>query len=203
MKERPIIFSGPMINAILAGRKTQTRRIIYPLVDRDRPDAEKWPAHSPFIGEDGVWRFKNGVVSYADNDRRCKYGRPGDRLWVRETWLMRGAGQIVVYRADAPSDAEAAGFGAMYGGWRPSIYMPRDRSRITLEITNVRVQRLQEISNPDAIAEGVEYGTTTADFAPHAVYAFERLWDSINAKRAPWSSNPWVWAITFKRLGAT
>lgn len=176
MKERPIIFSGPMVRAIIEGRKTQTRRV---------------------------------VIGTKDDWNSCPYGQLGDGLWVRETFLLRARGKVVVYRADM-SEPEASGFGAMYGGWKPAIFMPRKLSRIALEVTDVRAQRLQDISEDDAKAEGLRHhhswggaeswraGDDISDFNPQR--CFMKMWDSINARRAPWASNPWVWAISFKRI---
>lgn len=142
----------------------------------------------------------------------CPYGKPGDRLWVRETHLFMRQGRAIAYRANLDA-VDAAGLGAMYGGWKPAIHLPRLRSRITLEITDVRVERLQEISGKDIVAEGaVERPHNDDYFGRCPVSAFDGKvyldllslwaagWDSINAKRAPWSSNPWVWAISFRRL---
>lgn len=210
MKERAILFSAPMVRAILAGHKMQTRRVMRP-----QPPAG-WFAESPDdTREDGE--------PYDITPRwlveRCPHGKPGDRLWVRETWT-HDADSIedaraqhedavslspVYYRAGMPDD-EAGTFSR----WWPSIHMPRWASRITLEITEVRVQRLQEIGEDDARAEGVEPLVMTRKAYPskHAADVerrsyrpgFARLWGDINGKRAPWSSNPWVWALTFRRL---
>jgi hypothetical protein len=185
---RPIPFSGPMVLALLAGTKTQTRRVITP------PLSEK--AHSPFQGADGLWRWMTGDVSYRDDERRCPCGQPGDRLWVRETW---GLLDIVspCYRADDKSAVPAS------GRWRPSIHMPRWASRLTLEVTEVRVQLLQEISEEDAKAEGVEpirERVANGVNWSSAREGFHHLWDSINGERAAWESNPWVWAVSFKVL---
>ena len=165
MNEKPILFSGEMVRAILDGRKTQTRRVI----------TEKWQqCESP---EDQPQTF----VSW------CPYGQPGDRLWVKETFAMAiPAGASIhaerkpVYRAD----------GEVVPKWKPSIFMPRWASRITLEIVNVRVERLQGIGGTDAFAEG---GFTVTQFI--------ELWNSINASRGyGWDANPWVWIIEFKRI---
>lgn len=168
-RERPILFSGPMIRAILADRKTQTRRIV------------KVPG--------------GHVFDFMDLTKPRAY-RPGDRLWVRETWAKAGeVGDRVEYRADNP-DPESA-------RWRPCIHMPRWASRITLEVTGVCIDRLQRISEADAKAEGVDpYEQPCGPAHPHAL-AFRELWDSFNGKRAPWASNPWVWVVSFKRLEAT
>jgi len=132
--ERPILFSGPMIRAILAGRKTQTRRVAK-LTGAGR------------VKEAGSHR--NWHLADPDAVKACPYGTPGDRLWVRETFCDTGC-QRAVYRADTAVE------NWKYRIWRPSIYMPRWASRITLEITDVRLERLQDISEADAAAEGVE-----------------------------------------------
>lgn len=176
MNERPIIFSDAMVRAILAGSKTQTRRAVR-------------------IGR-GVSILGDGNLAQRD-DHRCPYGEPGDRLWVRETWAKPGeVGDEIEYRADNPDPLGAR--------WRPSIYMPKGLSRIKLELTGVRVQRLQAISEEDARAEGApalaEGVDDAAAFGLRHTVGFARLWDSINLDRAPWAANPWVWALTFKRV---
>ena len=193
-RERPIIFSGPMVRAILDGRKTQTRRVV-----RGTPSAAtkaeflegvqgtKWiPARAGF--------FIAGPKSMGTIP--CPYGDRGDRLWVRETW---GYAQ----NEDGEEDPEAADLREGYDGpprkWRPSIFMPRWASRLTLEITDVRVQRVQEISEADAVAEGCAPFRGMGDSGP--IWNYLALWDSLNAKRGfPWRSNPWVFAITFRRI---
>lgn len=194
-RERPILFSAPMVRALLAGTKTQTRRIektSFPL-GWGKPDER-----SLFL-------------------RGCPYGQPGDRLWVRETWMPvnkdgfaigpKGAdptlGDGAIYRADIPAVSEAderrvrRAVRDVAAPWRPSIHMPRWASRLTLEVTEVRVQRLQDISEEDARAEGVD---PLATF-PHRPYgaAFFQLWQDINGVDTA-HANPWVWAISFKRL---
>jgi hypothetical protein len=121
---------------------------------------------------------------------RCPYGYPGDRLWVRETWKPCFDDKSgTQYRADERGCT---------GPWRPSIFMQRKRSRITLEIAEVRVERVQDISPDDCVAEGVTvYGSTDSGDLRQA---YAELWDSINGKTYPWASNPWVWAIHFSRL---
>lgn len=202
--ERPILFSGEMVKAILAGRKTQTRRVV---------KQQAW------VGQDnGVYTLdkKEGVVPLSE-----VYGKTGDLLWVRETWCPANSenGPVVCYRADYhrrylsdesyPVDYERfpAGRNAwscwasdlesgIEGAWRPSIFMPRWASRITLRITEIRVERLQEITEEDAKAEGV---AGWHDTPVGTVYRpeFQMLWDRINGKRAPWASNPWVWVVGF------
>jgi len=233
MKERPILFSGPMVRAILEGRKTQTRRA----VKLGRFPESTWKL-TPVAGglhrtsHDGiVLSVPSGGLSKSMQDAiiRSPYGQPGDRLWVRETWAphaddgqcfvnyetrRKGNGEIsepghvrpeIFYRAD--------GGDPFINNWRPSIHMPRWASRITLEVTEVRVQRLQELSEEDAQREGVEYvprglwrdyrlsSATEDDF--HILLprrSFMSLWDSINGEHPGrfWDANPWMWAISFK-----
>lgn len=204
MAERPIIFSGPMVRAILDGRKSQTRRIA---TFKPREEGLNLGFSGLSVGHycTGVptsgWVLCSRGGGGCWNDRtfplHCPYGVPGDRLWARETFLLRAAGKHAVYRAEF-DPVDAAGFGAMYGGWKPSIHMPRWASRITLEVVSVRVERLQEISEGDAFAEGID-GEALHRAKGYAPDAFRKLWDSINAKRAPWESNPYVWVIEFKR----
>lgn len=218
MKERPVLFSAPMIRAILAGAKTQTRRIVKPVgndggfVLCERADGSYWPHRS----DDGESCFVTGRErddEYLEEiPMRCPYGVRGDRLWVRETfcddWHMdRGE---VEYRADGELDSDMFDAGCT---WRPSIHMPRWASRITLEVTGVRVQRLCDISESDAISEGVRQlrdgsecwvgregpGSLVTPW-PTARDAFRDLWQSINGLGS-WGSNPLVWVVEFKRVG--
>lgn len=195
-----------MVRAILAGNKTQTRRVVklnrhYQIEERD--DGSLWP-----------WMYDDDRAS--DSWLACPYGMPGDCLWVRETWAV-GHG----YDGHKPSEIPALSYVRRHyaateerGGllWRPSIFMPRWASRITLEVTEVRVQRLQDISEADAMAEGVSQSGTGAAWASgkydarsdpmrlfQPVALFERAWESINGPNS-WDANPWVWAINFKRL---
>lgn len=196
MTDRPILFSGPMVRAILEGRKTQTRR----LTNWERAVEER---ALTVMAE----RFAAGEAN-----ARCPYGVPGDRLWVRETWMtdyesdrLLKKPQFVRYRA---TDDRASTDGM---GWRPSIFMPRWACRLVLEVTAVRVERLQEIGETDAKAEGVEFQDDAKEIGrgwyshdrsclfDTAAIAYRDLWDSLNAKRAPWASNPWVWVIEFRR----
>ena len=191
-RERPILFKGEMVRKILSGEKTQTRRVV---------------KRQPIVGiEPCGWSGTGWGLTRPDGGCSCRpvscpYGSPGDRLWVRETWSPRTdvdpakkltkAQRYVRYRADAD---DLANEWHSYDGWKPSIHMPRWASRITLEITGVRVERLQEISEEDARAEGVGQRFTRMTW--RGGFAF--LWDQINGKRAPWASNPWVWVIEFK-----
>ena len=198
-KDRPILFSGPMVRAILDGRKTQTRRVV-----KSQP-RDGWapivgPYHPTVTDKDGVQQPGPLVYGASDEDegRKCLYGHPGDRLWVRETWRLGdhndAAAGCVHYRADQDEPAAP-------GQWKPSIHMPRWASRLTLEVKAVRVGRLQEISEADAKAEGMtakhmQLGTKSC----HS--AFVDLWDDINSKRpgCSWSDNPWVWVVELERV---
>jgi hypothetical protein len=198
MKERPILFRAEMVRAILEGPKTQTRRVVKPqplsVVSAD--------GHAPLkevISQVPMW-----PMTGPGRDRccPCPYGVPGDRLWVREGFAYTPKG-TPFYRADFDHDKNLS----VVGGWKPSIHMPRWASRITLEITDVRVQRVQEIGEEDAKAEGVlRLGATSPDLVSgnegHEYrISFVELWDSINATRGfSWENNPWVWALTFRRV---
>lgn len=185
MTERPIIFNGEMVRAILDGRKTQTRRVI-------KPQPPEWASSiDSSTPKMGFVKFHGG--SYNQQKEygipTCPYGKPGDRLWVREavSRVRRPSGEWM-YRADYPVDIASA------YKWNPSIHMRRDQSRITLEITDVRVERVQDISADDAKAEGIH-------ILRQRDYGFKRVWDSINAKRGyGWDKNPWVWVVEFRRV---
>lgn len=195
-KERPILFSAPMVRALLAGSKTQTRRVVKQECP-DEVDGCCW------VDIDGVHQFAWTIGEDQDihpsaAQFSCPYGQPGDRLWVREAWAYgihalnsRNAEREGpwVYRADA-----AAEQGRLGDCWRPSIHMRREASRITLEVTDVRVERLQDISEADAQAEGVY-----TDPACPAYDAYAQLWDEINGAGS-WAANPWVWAVSFRRI---
>jgi hypothetical protein len=185
MKERPILFSGPMVQAILDGRKTQTRRVV-------KPQPEYWEQTGGYHYPLDKKPYRGAPVGRVRSidEYRCPYGQPGDRLWVRETWHQYAGGEVI-YRADYGPESYQAGA----KGWRPSIFMPRWASRITLEITGVRVERVQDISADDARAEGV----SAPDVLPRSKFA--TLWDSINAKRGyGWDMNPWCWCVEFKAV---
>ena len=174
-KEHPIIFSGPMVRAMLSGTKTQTRRIVQPQ-----------PSSGLIVGE-GFWWWQGGRCWRRQEDlvielRATARWKIGDRLWVRETWQMNEPPSGAIYRADDVA-------GHIDSGWRPSIFMPRWASRITLEVTAVRVERLQDITEEDATREGCT-----------CRFHFRQVWDRINGKRGSWASNPWVWVISFHRL---
>lgn len=184
-KEHPILFSAPMVRAILDGKKTQTRRLA-------KCDGNPFPSAS------GAWVAMN-AAKQSITEMRCPYGAPGDRLWVRETHYVwnsgnkDGTGRYIAYRASDP-DSPCT--------WTPSIHMPRWASRIELEVTDVRLEGLNDISPEDAAAEGwpgPDAANTIRSSYPIAWYS--HLWDQINGKRHPWESNPWVWCVSFgKRL---
>ena len=204
MKERPILFSSPMLRAILEGRKTMTRRVI----KLDEFSESTTPGYDFAFRKRGLWHDVR-LADMLDPPRRnypgaCPYGTIGDRLWVRETWAPHPQdSSTVFYRATV--DAEP-GIRVWDGPWKPSIHMPRWASRINLEITGIRVERVQDISEEDARAEGLwcKFDGQGCEGQCHkcsatAKEAFEALWDSINAKSHPWASNPWVWVIEFGR----
>lgn len=200
IKERPILFSGPMVRAILEGRKTQTRRACKPYLqcyDTVSCDSKK---------TDFDFHFRDGIGQLI----QCPYGKPGDRLWVREAFVPNYFdGGRMGYKADWN---ETAAEYCPEPKWKPSIHMPRAASRILLEITDVRVERLQEISEEDALAEGVlenpnqdslydfwHYGGSGCWGEFNAVGSFNSLWESINGPES-WEANPWVWVVNFKTV---
>lgn len=203
MTERPILFSAPMIRALLAGTKTQTRRLVTVPWQGGR---RALPFEPYWVEEDGRLLFSDESGEYRPwIDCAHPYGVVGDKLWVRETWQTSGNHESALAATgrdshEGPCFTFAADRVKPGRGWRPSIFMPRGASRITLEITSVRVQRLQRITEEDAKAEGV---TPDADCIanrcarPHWD-GYMDLWDSINGKRAPWKTNPWVWVIGFE-----
>lgn len=213
MVERPILFSGAMVRAILEGRKTVTRRICKP-----QPSAHGHTTSAEGNPMSAWWETGKDI-------NHCPYGQPGDRLWVRESFAdLRGTGiehrpdpdgplQRYAFAADSPpgsaSDEARKDFGIK---WKPSIHMPRSACRILLEITAVRVERLQNISEEQALAEGIdlerladsqERYDMVADHnmtgRPTAGGAFRDLWASINGIES-WDANPWVWVVEFKRV---
>lgn len=216
IKERPILFSAPMVRAILEGRKTVTRRAIkvQPHIDV----SGNFCVGNSNYGQDG---YGNPVTKHFVNGC-CPYGKPGDRLWVRETFIdLRGTGvehrpdpdgplQRYAYAADcrpgSHSDEARKDFGLKY---KPSIHMPRAACRILLEITDVRVERLQDIREDQAKAEGVRLYTDHAElgdwwhvdgidtYSADPRKSFELLWSSVGGD---WVANPWVWVVEFKRM---
>ncbi len=186
MRERPILFSGPMVRAILDGRKTQTRRVV------------KGVSNANCIPVRGATVRRGTITHVLDAARYCPYGKPGDRLWVRETWAYAPAAVYAKVDRDGPFvyAADGDGYGrTLSGQWTPSIHMPRWASRLTLEVTSVRVERLQGISYDDMRAEGM---AVAHPLDPTEV--FRETWDSLNATRGfGWDANPWVWVIEFRR----
>ena len=212
MKERPIIFSAPMVRAILDGRKTQTRRVVKGVRMFSAEHDARWNPHviRPGGACPDSWSWWEGPAHGPSmyHEAACPYGRPGDRLWVRETFsgphcFEAGAG---CGKAATPPSKWGRSSRIWYwadgnplrGDWtrpRPSIHMPRWASRITLEVTGVRVERLQDISANDAVAEGV-MDWATGPTSPQRDY--RALWESINGPGS-WNANPWVWVVEFKR----
>ncbi len=203
MKEHPILMSGSMVRAILEDRKTHTRRVV------------RWPSHIadkgaqptsiPYQGQ-GYQDTRPPSVSDVWAYCHCPY-RQGGRLWLRETWRYDDFDSAnVIYRADIPQDALDQARGIIK--WRPSIYMPRWASRIMLEVTEIRVERVQEITEEDALAEGCRstarmiyegMGGPVDYEGKFAVDAFAELWDGLNENRGyGWEANPWTWVIGFK-----
>lgn len=207
IRERPILFSAPMVRAILNSSKTQTRRVVKPWTPRPNASAKAVPEDVAYLPDFTCYRTT------------CPYGQPGQRLWVREAWarttVFPGTEMVVYRESDNRTD---------YGGpWKPGIHMFRRDSRITLEITEVRVERLQDISDADAVAEGIERGKdfpgwyrgplpgdspglqqSSRNFKTPTAFArlaYRALWDSINGEGS-WDANPWVWAVSFKRVEA-
>jgi hypothetical protein len=190
MKEHPILMTTESVNGILDSRKTQTRRMVKPQPTEAINDGSVYFGSSP------------RCRTYSDLANYCHYGQVGDRLWVRETWQQIKAG--IVYKASWDSKPDWK--------WKPSIFMPRWASRITLEITGIRVERLQDITEEDAKAEGCVEHTRhvvagllvdpSIGRREHwsARVLYKSLWDSINGKKYPWSSNCWVWVIEFRRI---
>lgn len=204
-RERPILFSGPMVQALLDGRKTQTRRICKddPGVATYPDNRLRGPAGSSAHGHHGLWTDAERDYWVATF---CPYGRPGDALWVREAFASRvdvdwathpeKAKHYAIYRADMTGDPHDENNWHNYGDkWRPSIHMPRCLSRLTLELTDVRVERIQDISPEDAAAEG--RSLTPGDPTGY----FPETWNKVNGPGA-WERNDWVWALTFRRVEA-
>lgn len=202
MKERPILFSGEMVRAILRDEdpKTQTRRVVKPQpTDRieGKGNGRFWTTIPSIGGETG---------KYSIHEIACPYGRPGDRLWVRETFAdLRGQGFPAPfgYAADCRPGSDSDQARKDYGvKWKPSIFMPRWASRIELEVVDVRVERVQAITEDDAKAEGVIYSARPGSELGNGYRnRYRELWDELNAKRGHgWDRNPWVWVVKFERI---
>ncbi len=214
MKERPIIMQADSVRGILAGVKTQTRRVL-----KEQPSApcayvtkQEHPLGMP------VWAFTDGATvdpawwPWIKDEQawlRCPYGVAGQRLWVKETYREPDTLEYLAYKADINTHRWADCVNPDNCVWKSSMFMPRSRSRITLELTDVRIERVQDISEQDAQAEGVcpEFEVDLSTFVsgcsiPKSTYklGYKHLWDSINLKRGySWSSNPWVWCLSFRR----
>jgi len=196
MKERPILFSTEMVRSILDGRKSQTRRIVKP-----QPESIDHKNHKiiPY----------NGTNEFLQKYLKCPYGQPGDVLWVRETWspIEFEDGTHFRYKASFVEN------NCLNPKWRPSIFMPKEASRIKLKVTNIRVERLQDITGKDAVDEGIEYDDELRGWINYNKYipsdafggnngsirSYKSLWESINGKGS-WEKNPFVWVIEFKKI---
>ena len=206
-KERPILFISPMVRALLDGSKTQTRRVA-PITDLNiKPhsnDTVTWGVSfsKPIKGVYGSHsggRFSDETARRIIASQFCPYGKPGDQLWVRETYWIDYEDNAIIYRADKNADIVDTNrneTGSAKYNWKPSIFMPRAASRITLEITGVRVERLQVITRGDAMSEGCPFPNIAQGKNPRQWY--EQLWDQINGPDS-WAANPWVWVIEFKK----
>ncbi|WP_305821361.1 hypothetical protein [Massilia brevitalea] len=254
MKERPILFSAPMVRALLDGSKMQTRRVVK--LPHANPlgqwEPTTWGGANGGRTEAGATVPEQGAIWHTrtGDTLTCPYGQPGDRLWVRETWgVISNAwdddGNLIDWIPDRPATAitempfgqgyysghviyaadggyewagDDDGGGEPRSAWKPSIHMPRAASRILLEVVSVRVERLQDCSKKDAIAEGIhryehfwrdaEYPLEDVAYEPMKgwptryscpVQAYQALWESINGAGS-WDANPWVWVVEFKRV---
>jgi hypothetical protein len=202
MKSKPILFSTPMVQAILEGTKTQTRRILKPQ-PKQKLEFFGWK-----LPEYIQVAFGKGVKT--ESLHKFPFGQIGDVLWVRETFRPKGhsfpIGEHFEYKATAESDGNP-----MNEPWKPSIFMPKDAARIWLKIINIRVERLNDISDEDAKNEGIKlsehssenvdlwyrYDDGSFSFLPQT--SFRTLWESINGKDS-WNNNPWVWVIEFYHI---
>lgn len=234
INEKPILFSGEMVRAILDGRKVQTRRVVK--LPARLTDRGKYASNIKMCTNvSGHWSAydSNNNLTKSWEMIKTPYGKTGDRLWVRETWkplrlrtpeqeekikawFEKGDHSNFMNEQDEwapmPDGEMSAMYAADFGDWaydidsdlkpwKPSIFMPRWASRINLEITGVRVERLQEISEADAKAEGVDAIPSAPAALTHRT-SFAGLWNKINGKKHPWESNSWVWVVEFKRVQA-
>ncbi len=200
MKERGVLFSAPMVRAILDDRKMQTRRILKAPKALEFYGSDDTPAVVRYLDDGhsgpGVYIHAEEYPDEGSCFVRCPYGQPGDRLWVRETWALA---DVPKKRRTEAVQYRATGDIGPYLKWRPSIFMPRWASRITLEVTGIRVERLQDISEGDAKAEGVSATCDDVEGRLDARTHFCELWDSINGDLS-FLANPWVWVVEFKRI---
>ena len=237
VKERPIIFSGEMVKAILDGKKTMTRRVVISGFINNYKHAHIIRQSTDKKREGKAYFYDTPVGSMVLSSQLVNnpYGKVGDRLWVREAWQEIGPDCLLTYKATYPSDLYAKrpelenvppleGLKERGYLWKSPMFMPRWASRILLEITDIRVERLQDISEADALKEGIRnynfetedspdtyvgYTHLQKDDGKSTLYktpaiAFERIWDTLNAKKGyPWSSNPWVWVVEFKVIEVT
>jgi len=198
MKDHPILFSGAMVRALLEGTKTQTRRAVKLQVQHDDSWVGGWKIVHKRVTQALLTFNQLGGKPLGSDAAICPYGQPGDRLWVRETFCDLDDGEFE-YRADGECDPNVVPH------WTPSIHMPRAASRILLKIVSVRVERLQDISEKDARAEGVTIehrhmsGYCAGQFLPPSIRAYRDLWESINGVGS-WDANPWVWVVEFKQM---
>jgi hypothetical protein len=210
VRERPILFSAEMVRLLLAGEKTQTRRVVKlpKHIAHDEVELQRMQGGYP-DGVRPVWEYDEEPNAFST---RCPFGLPGDRLWVRETWCHTGTGVWTIADARGATDGTPiykADRDEWRGGekWWPSIHMPRWFSRLSLEITDVRVEQLQDISDEDAQAEGAFFDGTywrggvhpikgTLQYWPSPKRAFEAIWRTINGEES-WAQNPWVWVVSF------
>lgn len=214
MKEHPILFSAPMVRAILEGRKTQTRRVCKNKVYANGLgfNGHDFNCHNDYLPPSALLMdYREGGYDLTTSDlegwgEACPYGQPGDRLWVRECFADEAGGtrpylgDHLYYRAEPQQP--------LCERWTPSIHMPRWASRILLEVVSVRVERLQDISEADAKAEGVIWDDAGQYWQPSedincpccfAYGAYAELWESINGRES-WDANPWVWVVEFRRV---
>jgi hypothetical protein len=237
MKERPILFSGPMVRAILEGRKTMTRRILKPQPDMAM-DGEICPDGSGGYSWEPVWPQGHKKAGKIVCSLSCPYGGPGDRLWVRESWALthpsfdyetQCVDEFIPFEGKIPKEMPDSYWKVVYGAnfnemqvhkddrfiknWKPSIHMPRWASRLTLEIVDVRPERLQEITEEDVVKEGIQkpYCSVSSKNLyqiwvngkcienEKAAFVYQSLWNSINGPGS-WEANPWIWTIEFKRI---
>ena len=214
MKSKPILFSTPMVQAILEGRKTQTRRVVKGVNDHYYQSLVNHASGKhTFVMNGNYSPEPKGVI-----EKKCPFGQVGDVLWIRETWQNSDNNVYYHYKADFTEPGK---------GWKPSIFMPKDAARIWLKITNVRVERLNEISDEDAIKEGIDFeifndesdtfiyrnylkGKDFYSFSEYGwnfgkeihsapVASYCSLWEKINGDGS-WNANPWVWVIEFERI---
>lgn len=218
MKERPILFSGPMVRAILEGRKTMTRRLVKPQLvehvhyDTFNREIKLWSVPKPKSSGGGVVAGQLPALA-----ELCPYGQVGDRLWVRETWAEVGSFDpgLIVYRADYPLCVPACFENVpdeQEVSWKPSIHMYRKHSRIVLEVSSVRLERVCEADDTNILREGIQECTKDGDlykygldewpwseWALSPLEAWRKLWVQING-RDSWDANPWVWVVEFRRV---